>query len=203
VWLDEGLAHYAETLNGVTFDGVVDLQNSLRSALWLQRPYVQSVVAGEDNLERRGAAWLLVAYLVDHYGQGILRDLVAGPLTGTANIDNAADTSFPFLFYRFTAALLLDGQGVSSDPWFEIPGLDVRQRFQAAKQFWAGTSRLPGAYLGLKSATVPGSLSSIGVSLAGTTPAYFEVSASSTGMIPVIVRANRSSNLQVTIIRTR
>jgi hypothetical protein len=29
------------------------------------------------------------------------------------------------------------------------------------------------------------------------------VSAASTGTIPVIVRANRSSNLQVTIIRTR
>ncbi|HEY7472212.1 MAG TPA: Ig-like domain-containing protein [Gemmatimonadota bacterium] len=203
VWLDEGLAHYAETLNGVTFDGVVDLQNSLRSALWLQRPYQQSIVSGDDTLERRGAAWLLVAYLVDHYGQGILRDLVGGPSTGIPNIENAADTSLPFLFYRFTAALYLDGQAISSDPWFDIPGLDVRQRFQAAKQFWAGTTRLPGSYLGVKTSTVPGSLSSVGVSLAGTTPAYFDVSAASTGTIPVIVRANRSSNLQVTIIRTR
>ena len=203
VWLDEGLAHYAETLNGVTFDGVTDLQNSLRSALWLQKPYQVSMVAGDDNLEQRGASWLLVAYLVDHYGQGILRDLVEGPLTGIPNIDNAADTSFPFLFYRFTAALYLDGQGISSDPWFNIAGLDVRQRFQAAKQFWAGTPRLPGPYLGLKTSTVPGTLSSVGVSLAGTTPAYFDVTAATAGTIPVIVRANRSSNLQVTIIRTR
>ncbi|HET6618097.1 MAG TPA: hypothetical protein VFH69_09835 [Gemmatimonadota bacterium] len=203
VWLDEGLAHYAETLNGVTFDGVVDLQNSLRSALWLQKPYQVSMVAGEDNLEQRGAAWLLVAYLVDHYGEGILRDLVEGPLTGIPNIDNAADTSFPFLFYRFTAALYLDGQGIGSDPWFEIPGLDVRQRFQAAKQFWAGTSRLPGQYLGVKTAIVPGALTSTGISLSGATPAYFDVTSVRDGTMPVIVRANRSSNLQVTIIRTR
>ena len=158
VWLDEGLAHYAETLNGVTFDGSTDLQNSLRSALWLQRPFAQSVVSGSDNLEQRGAAWLLVAYLVGHYGEGILRDLVEGPFTGIPNVENAADTSFQFLFYRFTAALLLDGQGIASDPFFDIPNLDVRQRFQSAKQFWAGTSRLPGPYLGVRVSNVPGSL---------------------------------------------
>jgi hypothetical protein len=205
VWLDEGLAHYAETLNGVTFQGTPDLQNSLRSALWLQKPYAQSLVSGTDNLEQRGAAWLLVAYLVDQHGQGVLRDLVEGPFTGIPNVENAADTSFPFLFYRFTAALLLDGQGLSSDPLFDIPSLDLRQRFQAAKQFWAGTSppRLPGSFLGIRTSTVPGSLSAAGVTLSGGSPAYFEVNASGPGTHPVVVRADRQSNLQVTIIRTR
>lgn len=203
VWLDEGLAHYAETLNGVTFDGSTDLQNSLRSALWLQRPFAQSLVSGSDNLEQRGAAWLLVAYLVGHYGEGILRDLVEGPFTGIPNVENAADTSFQFLFYRFTAALLLDGQGIASDPFFDIPNLDVRQRFQSAKQFWTGTSRLPGPYLGVRVSTVPGSLSSTGVTISGGSPAYFDVGAIAPGTHPMVVRADRQSNLQVTIIRTR
>lgn len=203
IWLDEGLAHYAETLNGIMSAEGTDLQNTLRSALWLQKPYAQSMVAGADNLEQRGAAWLLVAYLVDHYGQGILRELVVGPLTGIPNVENEANTSFPFLFYRFSAALLLDGQGIASDPWFEIPGQDVRQRFQAAKQFWAGTPRLPGPYLGIRTSTVPGALSSTGITLAGASPAYFDVGASAPGTIPVIVRADRQSNLQVTIIRTQ
>ena len=204
VWLDEGLAHYAETLNGVTFDGATDLQNSLRSALWLQKPYVQSVVSGEDNLEQRGAAWLLVAYLVDHYGEDILRDLVEGPLTGIPNVENAADTSFQFLFYRFTAALLLDGQGIPADPFFDFPGIDVRQRFQDAKQFWIGDpSRLPGSFLGIRASTVPGSLGSGGVTLSGGSPAYFDVGAGAPGTHPVVVRADRQSNLQVTIIRTQ
>ena len=203
VWLDEGLSHYAETLNGVTFNGATDLQNSLRSALWLQKPYAHSVVANDDNLEQRGAAWLLVAYLVAHYGEGILRDLVEGPFTGIPNVENAADTSFPFLFYRFTAALLLDGQGISSDPFFDFPGVDVRQRFQAAKQFWAGTPTLPGPYLGIRVSTVPGSLSGSGVTLSGGSPAYFDIGASGAGTHPVVVRADRQSNLQVTIIRTQ
>jgi len=203
IWLDEGLAHYAETLNGVEAGGMVDIQNTLRSALWLQKPYANSLVAGEDNLEQRGAAWLLVAYLVDRYGDGILRELVAGPFTGITNIESRADTSFPFLFYRFTAALLLDGQGISSDPWFEFQNLDVRQRFQAAKQFWSGTPRLPGAYLGIRNAAVPGALSSTGISLAGSSPAYFEVRATEPGTTPVVVRADRQSNLQLTIIRTQ
>jgi hypothetical protein len=203
VWLDEGLAHYAETLNDVTFNGSTDLQNSLRSALWLQKPYAHSVVAMGDNLEQRGAAWLLVAYLVGHYGEGILRDLVEGPFTGIPNVENAADTSFPFLFYRFTAALLLDGQGIASEPFFDFPGIDVRQRFQSAKQFWAGTSRLPGPYLGIRQSTVPGSLSSSSVTLSGGSPAYFDVGALAPGTHPVVVRADRQSNLQVTIIRTQ
>lgn len=203
VWLDEGLAHYAETLNGIEFGGMVDFQNTLRSALWLQKPYAFSLVAGEDNLEQRGAAWLLVAYLVERYGDGILRELVSGPFTGITNIEIRADTSFPFLFYRFTAALLLDGQGISSDPWFELESLDVRQRFQAAKQFWSNTTRLPGPYLGIRNATVPGALSSTGISVAGASPAYFEIAASSPGTVPVVVRADRQANLQVTIIRTQ
>jgi hypothetical protein len=204
VWLDEGLAHYAETLNGVTFNGSTDLQNSLRSALWLQKPYVQSLVSGDDNLEQRGAAWLLVAYLVAHYGEDILRDLVEGPLTGIPNVEDAADTSFQFLFYRFTAALLLDGQGISTDPFFDFPGIDVRQRFQAAKQFWIGDpSRLPGSYLGIRASTVPGSLSSGGITISGGSPAYYDVGALAPGTHPVVVRADRQSNLQVTIIRTR
>ena len=203
VWLDEGLSHYAETLNGVTFNGATDLQNSLRSALWLQKPYAHSVVANDDNLEQRGAAWLLVAYLVDHYGEGILRDLVEGPQTGIPNVENAADTSFQFLFYRFTAALLLDGQGIAADPFFDFPGLDLRQRFQAAKQFWAGRPNLPGTYLGVKTATVPGALSGAGITLSGGSPAYFDVGAATPGTIPVVVRADRQSNLQVTIIRTQ
>jgi hypothetical protein len=203
VWLDEGLSHYAETLNGVTFNGATDLQNSLRSALWLQKPYAHSVVANDDNLEQRGAAWLLVAYLVDHYGVGILRDLVEGPFTGIPNVENAADTSFQFLFYRFTAALLLDGQSLSSDPFFDFPGIDVRQRFLAAKQFWAGRPNLPGPYLGIRVSTVPGSLSSSGVTLSGGSPAYFDVGATGPGNHPVVLRADRQSNLQVTIIRTQ
>jgi hypothetical protein len=204
VWLDEGLSHYAETLNGVTFNGTVDLQNSLRSALWLQKPYAHSVVANDDNLEQRGAAWLLVAYLVDHYGEGILRDLVEGPFTGIPNVENAADTSFQFLFYRFTAALLLDGQGIATDPFFDFPSIDVRQRFQAAKQFWIGDpSRLPGTYLGMRASTVPGSLSASGVTLTGGSPAYFDIGANGPGTHPVVVRADRQSNLQVTIIRTK
>jgi hypothetical protein len=203
VWLDEGLAHYAETLNDLSFDGRPDFQNTLRSALWLQLPHAQSLVNGDDTLERRGAAWLLVAYLVDHYGEDILLELVQTPLNSIPNVENAADTSFPFLFYRFSAALLLDGQGITTDPWFDVPSLDIQQRFQEAKQWWAGSGRLPGSYLDVRVSTVPGALGSAGLTLAGTSPAYFDVGASIPGTIPVIVRADRQSNLQVTIIRTR
>ncbi|HJU87562.1 MAG TPA: hypothetical protein VJ788_09365, partial [Gemmatimonadota bacterium] len=158
------------------------------------------------HLPRPPSAYLKrFTYDTISYNEDVLRDLVEGPFTGIPNVENAADTSFEFLFYRFTAALLLDGEGLASDPFFDIPSLDLRQRFQSAKQFWAGTSppRLPGSFLGVRASTVPGSLSAAGVTLSGGSPAYFEVSATGPGTHPVVVRADRQSNLQVTIIRTR
>lgn len=204
VWLDEGMAHYAETLNGVEAGGSPDLQNVLRAALWLERPSAASLVGNEGTLVQRGAAWLLVAYLVDHYGQGILRELAQGPLTGIPNVEDNADTSFPFLFYRFTGSLLLDGSGLTSDPWFDFPSVDLRARFAEAKDwFLARGTRVLGPYLGMRVATVPGALGSSGTSLVGSSAAFFDIGAATAGSAPVVVRASPQANLQVTIIRTQ
>ena len=67
----------------------------------------------------------------------------------------------------------------------------------------AGERPEPGSYLDVRSSAVPGALGSTGLVIAGSSPAYFDVRTTSSGMIPFIVRADRQSNLQVTVIRTQ
>jgi hypothetical protein len=202
VWLDEGLAHYAETLNDVD-EG--DIQNVLRAGLYLQEPHAWSLTGDEGaSLEQRGAAWLLLLYLADQEGPGLIRELVQSGLVGTHNIEVSADTSFSFLFHLFSSALFLDGQGITGDSAFEFTSVDIRDVFQAAKASFAMFSppRFLGPFLDLRTASVPGgNLSSINVK--GGSAAYFDVSSNQAAATPILVRADRQSNLQVTIIRTQ
>ncbi|MGH7573247.1 MAG: hypothetical protein ACREMK_15600, partial [Gemmatimonadota bacterium] len=138
VWLDEGLAHFAETLNGF------HVQNRLRSALFLDDPENTSLSGGDDSLERRGAAWLLVQYMVDRFGEEVLGQLVQTRFVSTVNVERVTDRSMMFLFHEWATALLLDG--TSDDPFFHFPSLDLRAEFLLAKQI---PSLEIGEYLGI------------------------------------------------------
>ncbi|HUO99990.1 MAG TPA: hypothetical protein VM737_00460 [Gemmatimonadota bacterium] len=192
-WLDEGLAHMAETLNGFV------LQNRLRSALFQNDPQNHPLVGGDDSLERRGAGWLLVHYLADRFGEDILRRLVQTRLTGIANVDQAADRSFPALFHEWSSTLFLDGLEVTADPAFDFPSLDLRAEFELAR------SRLDpgdlGTYLDLQTRIVGGAGGTASRPLRGTAVAYFEVRAAQSGVLPLVIVTDRSADLQVTVIR--
>jgi hypothetical protein len=201
VWLDEGLAHYAETLNDLD-EG--DQQNVLRAGLYLQEPQEWSLVGPDAALQERGAAWLLVRYLAEQNGPAVIRQLVQSGLVGIHNVEITADTSFPFLFHLFASALLLDGQGLTGDPTLAFPALDVRTLYQQARALFAGFNppEFLGPFLELRAATLPGG--SIGsVSLKGSSAAYFDVGASRAGPAPMLLRASPQSSLQVTVIRTQ
>ncbi|CAN5285120.1 hypothetical protein BH18GEM1_BH18GEM1_02470 [soil metagenome] len=194
-WLDEGLAHMAETLNGFP------LQNRLRSALFEDDPQNNPLVGGEDNLERRGAAWLFVNYLADRFGMEILGELVQTRLTSTVNVDRAAGRSFPFLFHEWASTLYLDGQGISSDAVFDFPSLDLRAEFQLAKE------RLDpgevGRYLDILNRTVGATAgNAVTRDLSGTAAAYYEVRPAGPGTFPLVIDTERAANLQVGVVRT-
>ena len=201
VWLDEGLAHYAETINDLD-EG--DTQNVLRAGLFLQEPQEWSLVSPDATLQERGASWLLVRYLAEQHGPAVIRQLVQSGLVGIHNVEVTADTSFPFLFHLFASALLLDGQGLTGDPTLGFPALDVRAMYQQARAMFATFTppEFLGPFLEIRAATLPGgSVSS--VSLKGSSAAYFDVGASRVGPVPMLVRASPQSSLQVTVIRTQ
>lgn len=201
VWLDEGLAHYAETINDLD-EG--DQQNVLRAGLYLQEPQEWSLVSPDAALQERGAAWLLVRYLAEQHGSAVIRQLVQSGLVGIHNVEVTVDTSFPFLFHLFSSALLLDGQGLTGDPTLAFPGFDVRSLYQQARALFAGFNppQFLGPFLELRAATLPGGSTS-SVSLKGSSAAYFDVGASRAGPVPMLIRASPQTNLQVTVIRTQ
>ena len=106
----------------------------------------------------------------------------------TAGIAAPAAVGIPVTDRRFTRGVaLVTGHGSEHEPdWAALA------RSGLTLVIYMGVARVHT----LVEALVAGGL-------AGTTPAYFDVSAAASGTIPVIVSANRTSNLQVTIIRTR
>ncbi|MGH7549992.1 MAG: hypothetical protein ACREK3_04470 [Gemmatimonadota bacterium] len=191
VWLDEGLAHFAETLNGF------QVQNRLRSALFLDDPENTSLTGGEDTLERRGAAWLLVQYMVDRFGEEILGELVQTRLIGTPNIERATDRSMMFLFHEWVSALFLDG--ISDDPFFHFPSLDLRAEFLLAKQV---PSLEIGEYLGIEERTlIPISAATIARDVSGLAAAYYEIAADGPGSRPIVLSPAPGANFQAAVFR--
>ena len=120
LWLNEGFSHYAEELGGRSYEATPDSrltdcvigQVNCRfylGDLYNAYSYLDSTgnhfllpTAGIGTLAERGAAWLFVRYVVDHYATGstradwdaLTRSLEQTSNTGAANI--AAVTGEPF-----------------------------------------------------------------------------------------------------------
>ncbi len=122
-WLEEGLAHMAEDLNGY-IDG-----NIGRANRFLRNPGDFSLTYGKDGLAERGAAFLFLRYLGDRYGNSIFRDMVQSKIIGMANVENAVGEDFIELVGDWAAALYLTGRGTTSDSRFEYTSIDLRGDF--------------------------------------------------------------------------
>ncbi|RJR27252.1 MAG: hypothetical protein C4574_06420 [Candidatus Latescibacterota bacterium] len=124
LWLDEGLAHIAEDVNG--YDG----SNVARANLFLADPGNVTLIHGGDDLEERGASFLFLRLLGDRYGDAIFRSLVQTKRIGTANVEAASGAVFKELFADWTAALYLSGRGITDDPRFNYTSIDILADFR-------------------------------------------------------------------------
>jgi hypothetical protein len=149
-WLDEGLAHFAEDINGRVLKGFnetgnykfADLasnindynafffQNFARFSYYLANPGPNSPTSSmaDSSLAVRGAAWALLRYTADHYAPGgnvkaFTRALVAGPDTGVINLRfNAGNVPFDTLVAGWMVANYADDAA--------IPGLPVKYTYK-------------------------------------------------------------------------
>jgi hypothetical protein len=128
VWLNEGLSHFAEEL-GQRF--IPDARcphspscfseyatgNLYNAYQYLENPEASFLVAptnGTVGLAQRGAGWLFVRWLADHYatdtlrGTTVTRALLQGSNVGAANVQAAAQTPFATLVAEWGLANWLD-----------------------------------------------------------------------------------------------
>lgn len=123
LWIDEGLSHIAEDLNGHYESNVK------RANLFLADPGDVTLIYGGDDLEERGASYLFLRYLGDRCGESIFKGIVQSKETGTANIRKAGGESFTELFADWSAACYLSGLGITSDARFNYASIDLRGAF--------------------------------------------------------------------------
>lgn len=146
-WLDEGMAITAEELGSVYYEkkcpppscrtdasqifpdsaeGFVQgfLYDSYQYALLPDTASVTLHSDSDNGFSWRGGDWLLVRYMADRFGSGVLRRLENTNLTGVANIENATGVGFPSMFSDFGLALYTDS----------LPGLP-RNTAPAADRF--------------------------------------------------------------------
>jgi hypothetical protein len=126
LWLNEGFSHYAEELGGRSYEGapggrnvdcrlgtvpcrfyIGDLYNAYSYLDSTSKHYLLPT-AGIGTLAERGAAWLFVRYVVDHYGGStraswdtLTRALVGTSLTGAQNIAAVTRVRFDTLASRW------------------------------------------------------------------------------------------------------
>ena len=130
-WLDEGMSILAEELGSLYYEqkcpgtacrsdpsqlfpdssqGFVQgfLYDSYQYVLLPDTASVTLHSDADDGFSWRGGDWLLVRWLADHNGTGVLKKLDQSTLTGVANIEAATGQSFPALFANFGVALFAD-----------------------------------------------------------------------------------------------
>jgi hypothetical protein len=124
LWVDEGLAHIAEDLNGF------DESNIRRADLFLGNPGNVTLIHGGDDLEERGASFLFFRYLGDRFGDEIYSSIVQTKKTGTDNLEHVTGLSFKELFADWAATMYFENTGVSpTDPKYSYSSLDLAADF--------------------------------------------------------------------------
>lgn len=139
-WLNEGLSQFAEDLGQFLIPdsrcpassscfsqfGSSNLRNAYEFMLNPEATFLVSPSDDGPTLEGRGASWLFVRWLADHFssdtlrGTTLTRALTSGSLTGSANIAAATGVPFPTLVGEWLSTLYVD----------DLPGLPANGRLQ-------------------------------------------------------------------------
>jgi hypothetical protein len=120
LWMNEGLAHIAEDLNGFKSSNIG------RANLFLLDPGDATLIYGGDRLEERGAEFLFLRHLGDRFGTIVFRNIVQSKKAGVANVEAATGAYFNELFADWAAACYLDDRGITSDPRYNYSSLNLQ-----------------------------------------------------------------------------
>jgi hypothetical protein len=113
-WLEEGMAHIAEDLNGFT------TSNANRVSIYYLPDPGNISLMGSDTLGQRGGIFLFLRYLGDQYGNAIFKSMVRTTAKGRGCVQSVTGVGFYTSVAEYLAALYLDDSGLSTDPKYEF-----------------------------------------------------------------------------------
>jgi hypothetical protein len=190
-WLNEGLAHLAEDLDGYSW-GNLDyrisafLSDPERYQLVVPDYYRAGLWRSHGN---RGATYLFLRWCVDGYGPGLPGQLTQSSLNGTANVETAAQQRFEDVFRQWSAAVVLGDTNLPADGVLPLRRFNLHRPL--AGRLLCGPRYHPVVLAGRRE----------DVSLAGTSAACVLLHSPAGDRSRLVIEAGPSADLQVSIVR--
>ncbi len=151
LWLNEAMSHLAEELGGFHFLSQADttrFSNFVLGDLFNAFKYLKDPGArfaffgkGTGTLEERGAAWLFLRWVVDQFGDDVIRRLSETGLTGADNVSAATGEPAGKLLPQWFLA-----NYVSDLPGFTAPGRLQYKTWSFRKTFADLNRQSPGNF---------------------------------------------------------
>ncbi len=146
LWLNEGMSHLAEELAGEHLAGQGEdllasqfvLANLFNGFEFLDDPgstYMLFSAEGTGTLAERGGTWLFLRWLVDQFGDGVMRRLVETAVYGAENVENAVGEPFSRLVSEwFLANYVSDLPGLTVPARLTYTSWDFRETYDLLNQ---------------------------------------------------------------------
>jgi len=128
VWLNEALSHFTEDWTGFEpLNNFVSPDNYLTASPWVSLPGGNT---WNPSIFRRGAGYLLMRYLTDRFGEGVLpellqRDATGLPLYGWGNVQAATGEDLTTLLLRNGVAMYAAGLGLNTSSQFSYGDVSI------------------------------------------------------------------------------
>ena len=122
LWIDEGLAMQAEY-----FTGYFDNSEYDYAGAFLER-YAEISLTNWDyvTMSNYTSSCVFVRYLVEQFGDDVIKRLYNSSKTGTDAVAEAAGKPFNDIFEDFVLALFLSGKGVTDDSRYNFKTIDIQ-----------------------------------------------------------------------------
>jgi hypothetical protein len=118
-WLEEGMAHMSEDLNGI------NASNVGRADSYLDDPGNVSLEHNFAPIEQRGGIYLFLRYLGDRFGETIYKTILQSTCVGRACIENITGENFYETVDDFLATLYLSGKGITASSVYNYSSIDL------------------------------------------------------------------------------
>jgi hypothetical protein len=145
-WLEEGMAHIAEELNGMHGG------NQVRAGMYLNDPGIISLM-GDDTLEQRGGIYLFLRYLSDALQDNtIFLSLAQNSYVGARSIEAVTGVNVFTSFADYYAALYLSNRVVPHDSKYDFTTINYPADFSPLTVATRSVAAGPVSYMTIRNA---------------------------------------------------